>query len=629
MGSLNMEFKQMQLYITSIFLLLMVAVPSFAVVIESDQNVKAPSLEKLAEEKLSIDVDKVQNRVLREIVDLLKSGQRLEAKNRIIDFLKADPLNPVALEISGTIFLEERRYDLAQVAFEVALKQGIKNPSVLSKLGVTRILKGEFDKGKRILDLALKQQPTNPLSQRYRAWIAEQEGDLYLAFHYLYALAQRTQGGGLSLIHLDAARVAIKSENYAAGLQILEPFENRLMNPDSSLEQHGQRLYAELLVRLGRNDKADAFMKLMKPGNDYEAMRYELYQIELAISRKQSEIEKQIEGLVGEYPGYEHLIRYTSAAQYARIGDYNKSITQYKQIASLLDRSDKHELLANTLNELTALFIKQNRRIDALRTLYRYWEKYPKELKIGYQLAEVNVAMQRHKQALTILDSIKRQSKDYVPAVYLEGVIARREKRHKDAGAFFSRVNKLDPSFEPAWIQRAGNAIDKGDKDDALKILGNAANLNRSKPALWFEYGAILGEFGKYEQALVAYEHVLQLIPEHLPSLDNAAGVLLEMQNDSFKALEYAERAYRLAPSDVVLQSNYMEALLLKGRYKEVLSMSERFKGSIGSEALWKYCVGAAKVKLDEKENGIALIHSALESGQLPQRLRRIATQFQ
>ena len=108
MGSLNMEFKQMQLYITSIFLLLMVAVPSFAVVIESDQNVKAPSLEKLAEEKLSIDVDKVQNRVLREIVDLLKSGQRLEAKNRIIDFLKADPLNPVALEISGTIFLEEQ-----------------------------------------------------------------------------------------------------------------------------------------------------------------------------------------------------------------------------------------------------------------------------------------------------------------------------------------------------------------------------------------------------------------------------------------------------------------------------------------------------------------------------------------
>jgi predicted Zn-dependent protease len=291
-------------------------------------------------------------------------------------------------------------------------------------------------------------------------------------------------------------------------------------------------------------------------------------------------------------------------------------------VVTILDAGEDKNKLFSAINELTALYVGSNRKIDALQLVQKYADKYPDNQMAIYQLAELQVSVGQYDQANKNLDRLIKLSPDSIDAYYLKGIIARRQKQIMNTEKWFSKVNKMEPKNEQAWIQRAGSYADAGNLKHAISILADAVKQNETSGTLWFEYGALLTDAGDHEEAAKAYKTVLNYYPRHLPSIDNLAGSLLILENNPPEALFFAQSAYSMEPDDTVLQLNYLEALLLNKKYKELLDLARKLQPNLKSYPRFQYVVGAAQYHTGNKNKGVKNLNLAKNDTTLEKRYK-------
>ncbi len=542
---------------------------------------------------------------LIDVISSYNAGDAIKAKDLISKILSKNPENPKALHVAGVIFMQEQRYKNAQVAFEVALRSEVKNPAILSKLGATRLLMGDRAEGQKILNLALELDPKNELALRYLAWLAETNNAYPSAAGYYTRLIEIVKPVDLSPLHIAQARALTRAGQYEQAAKVLAPLTKAKSSQNQAQHNMATALLIESYIQTGNFKAASSRLSKAQKNKQLEELQAAAFKIELSIKQKQfGTAQRLIKASIQKHPQSEHILRYAASQAFAKLGENKRAIDQLKNVVTFLETGQDKNKLFSAANDLAALYVSSDRKLDALRLLQKLTKKYPEELKLSYQLAELQTSAGQLSDAKLTLKKIQQQESDFMLAYYLKGIIARREKQHIDAEKWFSKVNQMAPHYEKAWVQRSGSAIDAGNTGKALEILALAVEKNEVSALLWFEYGALLSALNQHHEAILAYKTVLTLFPDHLPSIDNLAGELLVLEENPPEAFYYALKAVQMDPTDKVLQLNYLEALFQNNKYKDLLENANTLKAGFKNSGRFHYFVGASYLKDGNKEKG-------------------------
>lgn len=542
---------------------------------------------------------------VQQVIAAYNSGDVIQAKDLISKILGKNPQNPQALHVAGIMFMQEKRYKNAQVAFEAALRSEVRNPAILSNLGATRVLMGDRAEGRKILNLALKLDPNNQLALRYLAWLTETNKNYRDAAGHYTRLIEIVKPEGLSALHVSQARVLTKARRYSEAIKILSPLISASSGQEQGLNTIATTLLIESYIQTNQFNLASSLLSTPKNNLPLETLQSTVFNIELFIKQHRKEkAQNLIRSSIQKIPENEHVIRYSASQAFAEVGERNLAIEQMKSVVKFLESNRDESKMLSALNDLTALYVSADRKLDALRFLNKYVAKYPENYNLGYLLAELQTSMGQFSDANKTLDKTLVTKASFSKAYYLKGVIARREKKYTDAEKWFSKVNQMNPVYEQAWIQRSASLIDAGKMDEALDVMDSAVQKNKGNALLWFEYGALLTNLNQHYKAIAAYKVVLANFPDHLPSIDNLAGELLVLGSNPQEALHYALKAVQMDPTDKVLQLNYLEALFQNSKYQSLIENAEKVKSGFDDSGRYHYLVGASYLKVGEKIKG-------------------------
>jgi predicted Zn-dependent protease len=556
---------------------------------------------------------------LSSIVSLYNAGDITQAKDLLASSLSKNPEDPDVLHVAGIILMQEKRYDNAEVAFEVALKSGVKKPAILSKLGVTRLLKGAREKGEKTLALALSFDPDNELALRYMVWVNEAAGLHARAVSFNSRLINSRKPKQLSSLHITQARNLVKLNQFEGVIKILKPFIKS--KSKNNLNQSAFILMIEAYTQSRRFKSAASLLAKAKNNNVIGGLQLAVFEIELSIQQKKyAKSESKIKAAVKRYPEDLHILRFSASKALAQLGEYKRAIDQLKQVVAFLDNGKRKDKLFAALNDITTLYIVADRKVDALRLLQKYVKKYPDSLKLAYQFAELQVSVNQLAKAKSTLSDILKNDDRFMLAFYLNGVIARREKQHEKAEQWFFAANKIEPQYELAWVQRAGSFMDVGNIESALNILSNGLAKNAGSTRLQFEYGVLLGSSERHEKAIEAYKTLLNSQPNYLPAIDNLVGELLFLESNPREALNFSLKAIQMDPNDKAMQLNYLEALLQNKHYDTLLKDAITLEPGLKEFGRYHYLVGASYLESGNKSKGVKHLKLASKDSKLSKR---------
>jgi Tfp pilus assembly protein PilF len=215
-----------------------------------------------------------------------------------------------------------------------------------------------------------------------------------------------------------------------------------------------------------------------------------------------------------------------------------------------------------------------NGQADAARTeLLQALEAAPRSYPILLALGDAELGRGDAEEALSVATDLKvaypSQSGGYV----LEGkaLIATRQ--------YAAASKSLAAAFErrPAWpvlALRAQALRLAGQPDDALISLENWVADNPSHVPAALLRAVILQTTGRSEDALEAYRALLQVGPDNLVALNNAAWIAHELAEPD--ALSFAERAYDVGPDVPAVLDTFGWILLSQGQTEQAVEKLSR-----------------------------------------------------
>ncbi|PLX40423.1 MAG: hypothetical protein C0609_12035 [Deltaproteobacteria bacterium] len=134
-----------------------------------------------------------------------------------------------------------------------------------------------------------------------------------------------------------------------------------------------------------------------------------------------------------------------------------------------------------------------------------------------------------------------------------------------------------------------------GRGEDALEVARVWSQSEGKNAEAYYEYGKRLAEAGEEDKAVEAYEHALEVDPNHANSLSVLA-LYSQSKGDEEKALMYFKRLLEVRPSAELQRGMLVELLARAGRVDEALSILREGIGfTTQTELLSRYGVLAAE----------------------------------
>jgi protein O-GlcNAc transferase len=183
--------------------------------------------------------------------------------------------------------------------------------------------------------------------------------------------------------------------------------------------------------------------------------------------------------------------------------------------------------------------------------------------------------------------------------------------RLADADALYSAVLRIDANHVDALHLSGLIASQRGDKAQALTLIGKAIALKPDAPMFHNNLGNILAEIGQADEALTAFEAVLQLKPGFVPALYNLGNLhhragRLQQALECYRAALQADDQF--LPARVGLGNVLLELM-------DVAGAEIQFTAALGADPEWsEACNGLGGVRLEQRRfpEAIALFRRAL-----------------
>lgn len=258
-----------------------------------------------------------------------------------------------------------------------------------------------------------------------------------------------------------------------------------------------------------------------------------------------------------------YILGVTGEAQLALNYSANAEST-FRKLVKLLPKSARaHYLLAKSYASL-------NQTNDVYTELSKALEIDPNYLPAKLALARLDVGENRLEDAGKIISELEQAYPSHPEVLALQGGMATRENRPKEAVEAYQKAFELAPSSQLVVLLSTAQ-WQANDKDGSI---GTYINWLEKHPT---DVGVHLALANSYllldspDKAKAGFAKVVELSPNNVLALNNLASLL--RKEDPEKALVHTEHAFKLAPDNPVVMDTLGELLLDKGEIVRALRL--------------------------------------------------------
>ncbi len=168
-----------------------------------------------------------------------------------------------------------------------------------------------------------------------------------------------------------------------------------------------------------------------------------------------------------------------------------------------------------------------------------------------YMLAVIRVEQNKHEAALAHLRKIGHDDQEFENSVALQTKILSDMQRMPEAITLLKRLIDKPDHRQPLYYSLlAGIQVNQKQPAGAHEILYKGIEQYPDNVQLLFEYGLLLEQEGKQEEAIASMEKVLELQSDHVEALNYLGYTWADNNVHLEKALEYIQKANKLKPDN-------------------------------------------------------------------------------
>lgn len=590
-----------------------------------------------------------------------------QAAYYISKYVSVKPDDLGARKLLGRIYIKLGQHDEAQIALQSGSGASEEDAELLALVGVSQLQSGDVMSGLDGLEKAVKMAPESSAlrNELIKAYISA--GETKSAVKELNAILNKGGNQREAEVLLISAHIKAKQYDKAIGV-VLNMLQEYPVDPAV------MSLAGNVFVMSG--DRAEArryFNKTLQTQPDYVPATMMLARLE-EIEGNSAEAEMLYKNLIktddNNYAALNALARLAKSNQQTdkMVEWLEKAIAKEPQ--SLRSRTiltdhylrekqlDKAGLLIKDLIKIESrnkgvLLLKARWQVaggnnnEALLTLNELVTRAPDSLTARTMLGEVYLKLGQQSDAHRQLGIVLKKQPYYVPALLLITKLELRLGNYVNALAYSEKLQKSRPDLYLGF-ELAGDALMlKQDYVSANRSYQQAYQLN-PLAELSIKLSEALTRSGLPQEAIVplqtwlsnspddarvlqflatayrnakqntkalkTYEKVLTLEPENLVALNNLAW-LYSLEKEP-RALELAERAYKVKPDNAGINDTYGWILVQQGNVKKGLPILKRAMRSLSDVPEVQYHYAVALLKSGDEKDAQIILRKLFEDDQ-------------
>lgn len=558
------------------------------------------------------------------IATYLRSGQPAKALATLQPVLDKIGDDSNMLALAGAVFLQVGEVDKSTAYFAKSAALDPANKNKLTSVALARLANGEeatayreleqiasgdsgthadmalisslltrrkFDQALKAIATLEKKQPENPLVDNLRGTALLGMGD---------QLAARKS----------FERALTKNATYfpaVANLARLDFAEKKIEDAKKRFEaliakepKNVQALVALAGLRVGSGGKTEEAAALLEraiaAGPNEPSPRLALIDMYLAAKDATQAVSVARDALA-VLPGQPELLD-ASGRAYLAAGDSNQALVAFGRLASLLPNSPQPQL------RMAEAYLAAKNKDAARQSLRKALAIKSDMVDAQRGIMALDLDAGRTADALNVAREIQRQRPKQAVGYMLEGDVQVAKKAWSDAVAAYRTAIRQSGSLEPA-VKLHSSLLAGGNSGEAKKF-ADGWLVEHAKDLVFRNYLAELASLRKdYATANKHYRVLLDARPSDPMLLNNIAWNLGQLKDP--QALEYAQKAYALAPNQPAIMDTLGVLLVEKGETERGVELLQKAIGGAPNAAsirlnLAKALLAAGKKDAAKKE---------------------------
>jgi len=261
---------------------------------------------------------------------------------------------------------------------------------------------------------------------------------------------------------------------------------------------------------------------------------------------------------------------------YLAAGNYEKALDKVKRDLSLQPGS------AELKGDLSRVYLAMGKNREAVDTAREIIQSNP-DSPVGY--LALSMAYQRSNEADKAIEVLRTSKSRDVSIPMMLGNLYVVKRNYAAAVQSYKKAEQIKAGYVPALVQQAM----------VLQMQGNT------------------------KAAVTEYQRVLRLAPSHVPTLNNLAYIYADQERDLQQALQYATRAYILAPRDGSVNDTLGYVLLKKGKTQEALKVLKQAESLLPDNPTVLYHLALAYKARGELKPAEESLQKAVKIGNFPE----------
>ncbi|WP_323813295.1 tetratricopeptide repeat protein [Cellvibrio sp. NN19] len=528
-----------------------------------------------------------------------KQGSDQKADDLFDEFIDPETAAPSVLQAAALVKVRNNQIDDAIVLLKNAVNSQPNNPTVLATYGLALLDKDPkstdavivlekslaLDSRQQRIRIALanrhmmlgqREQAVAQLQKAYQ----EQADDFYIQQSYFKALLVNEQKEKLlSEIELLKKKNPESSRGYffSGWYQFQEKnykesevqFEKAIAVRESSEKSLAYAGLAQLYEAQNLTQKAVTAWQFALEEDPGMAVGYSRWFSQMRKINREEEAVKFVLNLESKTARWEPSVVlaqiYTTQNQLAdAIKHMDIALERSKQGANV-------KKMAANLHRLQGVqFRSQNKLPEARESLMRAVKLSPENASFLGSLIETEIAAQNIPEAQKLLDQFVTTPENEAERLFLQGVIRLAEGRNEEGIQLYLESWKAKP-LDIVAEQIFGFYQRANEKTNAEKFLNEWVELLPESKAAPLMMAVTAQSKNDSDKALEWYEKTVALNPQMPAALNNLAWLYYEKKDP--RAVEYAKKAYRLAPNVAPIVDTYGWILVESGELEKGIEL--------------------------------------------------------
>lgn len=247
--------------------------------------------------------------------------------------------------------------------------------------------------------------------------------------------------------------------------------------------------------------------------------------------------------------------------------------------ASLLEREDEsspapaESAVASVYHGIATQLAQRGQLEQASDVLRRGRILFPENEEIGIRAATIQFSEGNSKEARDILRDVKQQHPESAAPFRIEARYFERQEEYQEAAELYQLALELEQTVE-LEVAYARALARSGQHSKAVESLEDARQAFPRNPQILMNLAILHQENEAPDQAIPAYEELLEVTPRNVIALNNLAWIYHQQGDD--RAMELARQAFELNSDNAAIADTYGWILFKAGQAEESLPVLEK-----------------------------------------------------